>query len=157
MNYEKMINKILDDDIFTPEISIKYDEIIKTFINIPGIEEIFKSSMKDALSINDDKMNLKKFYKKVRQLLIEMSKFYNCKFIIPNENIWNENDPLNCLPFRESVYKSSETGKKYPEFLEEYNTVYNISFKVRTNLQNATTGDFKYLNNLHKKYVGKND
>ena len=107
------IDKILGDLFKTDDSSLKqfkpYMDAMKTFIATPGLSEIFETSMKE-FAVNDGKLDLKKFYKRIKLLLIEMSEFYDWNktdFSIPNDNIWNKNYPLR--RFEEYLKKLSRT------------------------------------------------
>ena len=145
------IEKILDD-LFKKDNNLSkqfkpYLDVMKTFIATPGLSEIFETSMKE-FAVNDGKLDLKKFYKRIKLLLIEMSEFYDWNktdFCIPNDNIWNKNYPLRSLPGL--ISHSNCIGN-----CGEYNSVVGICNRVQTDLKKLTVEDFKFLNELHQKY-----
>lgn len=167
IDYKKLIDDLLADDKFTTMLPGGYGDVLKKFLNMPGMADILQSSIKMASKIKDDKMDLKKFYMKIRKLFIEMSKFYGWPkgthyFNMPNENIWNENDPKACLPsanVRNFMPSANFNGTKYYELsedaTEEWFQIYAITNRVDTNLKNLTKEDFEFLNKLHKKFTNK--
>jgi hypothetical protein len=155
IDYNKLIDELLNDEKFDAVIPEAYGTILKQFLSIPGMSDIFDATMRNASSVNEDKMSIKKFYKKVRKLLIEMGEFYGWEdnIIVPNENIWNEDNPQTCLPHVVKVF--SNVKNTNAKGSDEYFKVYDICNKIGKNLQNITVDDFQYLNNLHKKFKDK--
>lgn len=140
----KIINELFDTDDDALKEFKPYLDLMGDFMATPGLSEIFETSMKQC-AVNDDKLDLKKFYKKIRLLLIEMSEFYDWGDLlhIPNENIWNENCPSRSLP--------TFTGRPIGN-CGEYNSVVGICNRVQTDLKKLIVRDFEFLNKLHQKY-----
>jgi hypothetical protein len=158
VNYTKLIEEMLQDDKFNAVLPKQYTTVLKQVLTIPGMDDIFDLAIKNASSVKDDKMSLKKFYKKVRTLLIEMGKFYEWEksLVVPNKNIWNEDEPRTCLPTAVGIF--SNTNGSEADGSHEYFKIHDICHGVGTKLQNITVEDFRYLNKLHKKFIGaKND
>jgi len=150
IDYNKLIDELLHDKRFAATIPGQYGDVLKHFLDLPGIGEIFQESIKMASKIKDDKMDLRKFYMKIRKLLIEMSEFYGWtgNFNLPNENIWSETDPKVCLPSSFGLFRNHIAEK-------EWHAIYHITNRVDTELKNLTLEDFEYLNKLHRKYTNK--
>jgi hypothetical protein len=151
IDYTKLINELFNPDDGSLKQFKPYMDVMKTFVITPGISQIFETSMKEY-AVNDGKLNLKKFYKRIRLLLIEMGEFYEWgdNLIVPNKNIWNENDPKTCLPTVVGIFSDTNTPIKPGS--HEYFKIHDICHAVGTNLQKITIEDFGYLNKLHKKY-----
>lgn len=142
IDYNKLIDELFSDENFTKP----YADVIKTFMATPMLAEIFDNAIKQN-SVGT--MDIRKFYRKVRALLIEMS-VHHCwrpeNTTIPNENIWNENEPMKCLPVNNHAAFGSEFGD------HDYDKVMNICKRIGTDLKKLTEKDFGLLNKLHKEY-----
>lgn len=142
IDYNKLINDMFSDKNFAKP----YADLMKTFMDAPMLSEILENAIKQN-SVGT--MDLRKFYRKVRALLIEMS-VHHCwrpeDTNIPNENIWNENEPMKCLPVNNHAEFGSEIGD------HDYNKVMNICKRIGTDLKKLVAEDFELLNKLHKEY-----
>ena len=52
------------DEKFNAVLPKEYTNTLKQFLAIPGLNDIFDIAIKNASAVKDDKMSLKKFYKK---------------------------------------------------------------------------------------------
>ena len=139
IDYNKLIDELFSDANFAKP----YMDVMKTFIGTPVLQEILEQSIKQN---SVGKLDSRKFFRKIRALLIEMADFYDIRknsFVVPNDNIWNEDNPITCLPTLPVIGTKQGT---------EYLNITNICERVGTDLKKLTAEDFGLLNELHKKY-----
>lgn len=146
IDYNKLINELFNDDNSAMSAFKPYIDVMKTFMGTPALAEIFENAIKQN-SVGT--MDIRKFYRKVRTLLIEMS-VHHCwrpeDTHIPNENIWNENEPMKCLPVNNHAFFDGEIGDN------DYMKVMDICKRIGTDLKKLAAEDFELLNKLHKEY-----
>jgi len=157
VDYRRLIDEMLTDDKYSSAIPDQYKTILNQFLSIPGMTGILEYAIENASKAKDSKMDLKKFYMKIRKLFIEMSKFYDWEkgFILPNENIWDENDPSVCLPTGVGLFNLTNSDDFTAS--NEWINIHAIASRVGTDLKKLTIDDFDYLNKLHKKFTNKDN
>lgn len=127
-----------------------YSGVLESFLNEPTMKQVMMTVLDDLefTETNHQKMDLKSFFIKIRQLIFEMSEYYGWgeTKLIGREfmEYWNEKTPMKVFPIL--------MGEAEVEAVKEYNQIFSICNRIGTQLSNLTKEDFEYFNSLHKKY-----